>query len=229
MKAQPVDHKTDNHRITADLFEQGSYAIILFFGGHKVLDGEMTFGVLVAFQGLMMQFLNPIQQMLSQFADIQEAKATLIESIAFFQKNRRYGRRGQCGRFGQRGRTGREQDRPITFPLLELKDITFGYQKLKPPCFENSSILRLAQANGRPSWGPPFRQIHGYPIVVTTLSTMVWKYKRRHSHQRNRAQRISQGSPSLTKKSCCSADQLRKTCRYGTAPYLSSNLPKHVK
>lgn len=112
----------------------GSYAIILFFGGHKVLDGEMTFGVLVAFQGLMMQFLGPIQQMLSQFADIQEAQGNIDRIDDVFSQTE-----GDVEEEETKDRENAEP-RQITFPLLELKDITFGYQKLKPPLLENFDL-----------------------------------------------------------------------------------------
>ena len=110
----------------------GSYAIILFFGGHKVLDGEMTFGVLVAFQGLMMQFLNPIQQMLSQFADIQETQGNIDRIDDIFSQTE--------GEQETQNDSDDGEPRQITFPLLELKDITFGYQKLKSPLLENFNL-----------------------------------------------------------------------------------------
>ena len=64
----------------------GSYAVILYFGGNEVINGNMTLGVLVAFQGLMFQFLSPIQEMLSHFADIQETQGALIGSKIFSAK-----------------------------------------------------------------------------------------------------------------------------------------------
>ena len=118
----------------------GSYAIILFFGGHKVLDGEMTFGVLVAFQGLMMQFLNPIQQMLSQFADIQEAQGNIDRIDDVFSQTEGADEEDNVDDSDNEGEPNGKEDRTITFPLLELKDITFGYQKLKPPLLENFDL-----------------------------------------------------------------------------------------
>jgi NHLM bacteriocin system ABC transporter peptidase/ATP-binding protein len=110
----------------------GSHAIILFFGGHEVIQGNMSFGVLVAFQGLVMQFLGPIQQMLGHFTDIQETQGSIdrIDDI-----------------FSQNTDTQNGDDQPeetnigqITYPLLELKNITFGYQKLDAPLLENFNL-----------------------------------------------------------------------------------------
>ena len=109
----------------------GSYAIILFFGGHEVIQGNMTFGVLVAFQGLVMQFLGPIQQMLGHFTDIQETQGSIDRIDDIFSQNDD----------SIKNNNDEEQVRGlITYPLLELKNITFGYQKLQPPLLENFSL-----------------------------------------------------------------------------------------
>ena len=110
----------------------GSYAIILFFGGHKVLEGQITLGVLVAFQGLMMQFLNPIRQMLSHFADIQETQGNIDRIDDIFSQGEESSSQVQ--------ELSSEISSTITFPLLELKNITFGYQKLKPPLLKEFNL-----------------------------------------------------------------------------------------
>jgi len=106
----------------------GSYAIILFYGGHEVIAGNMTFGVLVAFQGLMMQFLSPIQEMLSHFADVQETQGSIdrIDDI-FSQPDDEMSLTSSS-----------ENSHPrVAYPLLELKNVTFGYQKLEPPLLKD--------------------------------------------------------------------------------------------
>ena len=110
----------------------GSYAIILFFGGHKVLEGQMTFGVLVAFQGLMMQFLTPIQQMLSHFADIQETQGNIDRIDDIFSQNNNSD--------ATDSNSEKKEHAQISFPLLELKNITFGYQKLNPPLLKDFNL-----------------------------------------------------------------------------------------
>lgn len=109
----------------------GSYAIILFFAGHQVIEGKMTFGVLVAFQGLMMQFLGPIQQMLGNFADIQETQGSIdrIDDV-FSQPDAYDDARGEEAKKSQK----------ISYPLLELKGVTFGYQKLDRPLLEDFNL-----------------------------------------------------------------------------------------
>lgn len=112
--------------------KSGSYAVILFFGGHEVIQGKMTFGVLVAFQGLVMQFLSPIQEMLSHFTDIQQTQGSIdrIDDI-----------------FSQSEQSSDDElvdssvpNTKINFPLLEMKGITFGYQKLQPPLLKDFDL-----------------------------------------------------------------------------------------
>jgi len=110
----------------------GSYAVILFFGGHEVIAGNMTFGVLVAFQGLMMQFLTPIQEMLGNFADIQQTQGSIDRIDDIFSQSEPGSDQGEQSKFPQKHQ--------ITYPLLELKDITFGYQKLEEPLLKNFSL-----------------------------------------------------------------------------------------
>ena len=109
----------------------GSYAIILFFAGHQVIEGKMTFGVLVAFQGLMMQFLGPIQQMLGHFADIQETQGSIDRIDDVFSQPDAYD--------DSHGDEARKKQK-INYPLLELKNITFGYQKLDRPLLEDFNL-----------------------------------------------------------------------------------------
>ena len=112
--------------------QSGSYAIILYFGGMEVIDGNITLGVLVAFQGLMMQFLNPIREMLSNFADIQETQGNIDRIDDIFSQPEVSEQNEASGHS--------ENAKPISFPLLELKKVTFGYQKLQPPLLEDFDL-----------------------------------------------------------------------------------------
>lgn len=111
--------------------QAGTYAVILYFGGHEVIKGNMTFGVLVAFQGLMIQFLSPIRQMLSHFTDIQETQGSIDRIEDIFK---------QSDELSTTNKPTISKESEISFPLLELKGITFGYQKLDPPLLENFNL-----------------------------------------------------------------------------------------
>jgi ABC-type bacteriocin/lantibiotic exporter with double-glycine peptidase domain len=109
-----------------------SYAVILYFGGNEVINGNMTLGVLVAFQGLMFQFLTPIQEMLSHFTDIQETQGSIDRIEDIFSQS-------SDGREISTSRINLNSSK-IKFPSLELENITFGYQKLEEPFLKNFNL-----------------------------------------------------------------------------------------
>jgi ABC-type multidrug transport system fused ATPase/permease subunit len=51
--------------------------VILLYGGHQVLDGNITIGVLVAFIGYLQSFFDPIQQLSNLYATYQQGMAAL--------------------------------------------------------------------------------------------------------------------------------------------------------
>ncbi|HZC19151.1 MAG TPA: ABC transporter ATP-binding protein, partial [Rubrobacteraceae bacterium] len=57
-------------------------AIVLLYGGSRVLSGEMTVGGLVAFVGLLNMFFQPIQQLSQLYSDLQSTLASLEKVFA---------------------------------------------------------------------------------------------------------------------------------------------------
>ena len=52
-------------------------AVILGFGGLRVMAGDMTVGMLVAFQSLMASFYAPVNNLMGLAGRLQEARADL--------------------------------------------------------------------------------------------------------------------------------------------------------
>jgi ABC-type multidrug transport system fused ATPase/permease subunit len=52
-------------------------AVILLYGGYRVLDGDVTIGVLVAFVGYLQTFFDPIQQISQLYTTYQQGMAAL--------------------------------------------------------------------------------------------------------------------------------------------------------
>ncbi|MDJ0516391.1 MAG: NHLP family bacteriocin export ABC transporter peptidase/permease/ATPase subunit [Trichodesmium sp. MO_231.B1] len=145
-----------------------SSGIILVLGGLKVMAGEMSIGMLVAFQTVASGFLNPLGELINFGSSLQELEANLerlddvldhpldedieiteaVENSVFEEGNR--------------------MEKPIldspTLPLphsptpllsysllptpysllkgkVEFINITFGYNPLKPPLIENFNLL----------------------------------------------------------------------------------------
>ncbi len=107
-----------------------STALLLLVGGSQVMKGEMTLGVFIAFQGLMNQFMAPLQQVLGMYAELQEAQGNIdrIEDI-----------------------TGQSEKEPISWgleqspfaalrPHLSMNNITFSYESKGEPLLENFNL-----------------------------------------------------------------------------------------
>jgi ATP-binding cassette subfamily B protein len=57
-------------------------AVVLLYGGYRVVAGEMTVGELVAFVGLLNMFFQPIQQLSQLYSDLQSTLASLEKVFA---------------------------------------------------------------------------------------------------------------------------------------------------
>src|SRR5437764_2120542 len=62
---------------SVELLSSVATAVILLYGGHLALDGEVTIGVLVAFVGYLTNFFDPIQQLSQVYTTYQAGMAAL--------------------------------------------------------------------------------------------------------------------------------------------------------
>lgn len=110
-------------------------SVILVVGGLRIMAGDMTIGMLVAFQSLMASFTGPFNEIVNLGASLQDAE-------------------GAMNRLDDVLRYKREDLTPATEIIptaklsgaLDLKGITFGYSRLEPPLIEDFSLsLRPGQ------------------------------------------------------------------------------------
>jgi NHLM bacteriocin system ABC transporter peptidase/ATP-binding protein len=107
---------------------------ILTIGGLLVMNGELTIGMLVAFQALMLSFLTPVNQMVQLGSTLQEVEGNMnrLDDV-------------------HRYRTDPQVDvqNPVAIPAnmgtklagyLELRNVSFGYSRLSPPLIENFNL-----------------------------------------------------------------------------------------
>lgn len=106
----------------------GTFAIVLFVGGHQVINGAMTLGVLIAFQGLATQFMRPIQQMLTNFTSLQQTQGNLDRIEDIFRQP------------SAAPPPPHPEARPANRPVLKLENVTFGYQRLEQPLLRNFNL-----------------------------------------------------------------------------------------
>lgn len=90
-------------------------ALVLLFGGWRVLDGDLTIGVLVAFLGYVVIFFDPIQQLSQLYGTFQSAMAALEKTLGVLET--------APSMVDPPGAT----DLPAIAGAVSLRDVTFGY------------------------------------------------------------------------------------------------------
>ncbi|MEH2326466.1 MAG: NHLP family bacteriocin export ABC transporter peptidase/permease/ATPase subunit [Nostoc sp.] len=128
---------------------------LLIVGGLRVMDGHLSIGMLVAFQGLMQSFLLPVNNLVNFGSTLQEMEGNLIrlddvlDNAVDSQVERRGGEgdqgEGDQGE-GDQGEGDQGENSPLSYltPRLQgyvdLENITFGYSRLDAPLIENFSL-----------------------------------------------------------------------------------------
>jgi NHLM bacteriocin system ABC transporter peptidase/ATP-binding protein len=107
---------------------------ILGFGSLRVMNGDLTVGMLVAFQSLMMSFLDPITQLVSLGGSLQEVEGELgrLDDVLRHPADPNL-----------QGEEQRDLDGRTTLKLagqLELRAVTYGYSRLEHPLIEVFSL-----------------------------------------------------------------------------------------
>lgn len=107
---------------------------ILGIGGWQVMVGQMTIGMLVAFQSLMQSFMTPFNSVVEMGGQLQEIKADLnrLDDVMKYKVD-----------------TVTEHDEALSHDFsisklmgkVELKNVTFGYSRLEPPLIENFNLV----------------------------------------------------------------------------------------
>ncbi len=110
-----------------------STALILGFGGLRVMDGAVSMGMLVAFQALMLGFITPVNKMVDLGSTLQEVEGDVarLDDVLSAPAD-------------TPSTSDREDDPPAAAPglsgYLELRNVTFGYSPLEPPLIENFNL-----------------------------------------------------------------------------------------
>ena len=110
--------------------------VILSYGAWKVMVGQLTIGMLVAFQGLMMSFLRPVENLVKLGSLIQEAEGdmTRLDDILKTAEDKnvvraRKMKKSDLSLYGQK-----------LEGYVEFKDVSFGYSKLAEPLIKDFSL-----------------------------------------------------------------------------------------
>jgi NHLM bacteriocin system ABC transporter peptidase/ATP-binding protein len=101
---------------------------VLVLGAYLILKGELTVGMLMAFQGFMGSFLAPVNGIVNASQTIVEMRSQMerVEDVMKYPEDHRDSE-GEI----QQGKLG---------GLLEMKHVTFGYSPLQPPLIEDFNL-----------------------------------------------------------------------------------------
>ncbi|MBW4562723.1 MAG: NHLP family bacteriocin export ABC transporter peptidase/permease/ATPase subunit [Mojavia pulchra JT2-VF2] len=131
-----------------------SSMLLLVVGGLRVMDGHLSIGMLIAFQGLMQSFEEPVNNLVNFGSTLQELEGNLIRLDDVLDnptdpqlEKRKWGAGEQGSRGaeleGSRG-AGEVNSSSSLLPRLqgyvELRNISFGYSPLEPPLIENFNL-----------------------------------------------------------------------------------------
>jgi ABC-type bacteriocin/lantibiotic exporter with double-glycine peptidase domain len=102
-------------------------------GGLKVMDGELTVGLLVAYQSLTGNFTRPLNNFVNFGSMLQELEADMnrLDDVLRYPQDKLY----------RRAERQDEHDSRLKLQgKVELRDVTFGYSPLEPPLIENFAL-----------------------------------------------------------------------------------------
>ena len=113
-------------------------AVILLLGSLKVMDGQLTVGMLVAYQSLMASFNKPLNTLVSFGASVQELEADMnrLDDVLSFPIDEQYRREA----VPEDEVALRTEEMVKLSGELELRDITFGYSPLDKPLIEGFNL-----------------------------------------------------------------------------------------
>ena len=103
-------------------------ASVLILGAVLILKGELTIGMLMAFQGFMAFFITPVSEVVGASQKIIEMRSQMerVDDVMKYPEDIR----GEKGHLAE-GKLGGE---------VELRHVTFGYSHMQPPLIEDFSL-----------------------------------------------------------------------------------------
>lgn len=117
-------------------------ALILGVGGIRVMDGHLSMGMLVAFQSLMLSFLDPVNQLVGLGSTLQEVEGDLnrLDDVLAHGLDSQVTYDEACHKTDDDVDTLESTLHNKLSGALELRNITFGYNRLEPALIKNFSL-----------------------------------------------------------------------------------------
>jgi NHLM bacteriocin system ABC transporter peptidase/ATP-binding protein len=109
-------------------------ALILMLGGLRVVEGQMTIGMLVAFQSMMLSFLEPVNKLVGMGSTVQEVQGGL-KRLDDVMNNKT-----DEGLKIDETATDISKRLPKLKGYLTLKNVSFGYSRLQAPLIQDFNL-----------------------------------------------------------------------------------------
>jgi NHLM bacteriocin system ABC transporter peptidase/ATP-binding protein len=133
--SQDLDVKTQAMLTAPALLTGVSSAAVLAFGGYRVMQGDLTMGMLVAFQSLIASFIGPVNNLVGLASALQETQGDMdrLDDVL------RHPTDPKLTTNGSRERTEASASDKLT-GRLELRQVTFGYSRLAEPLLKGFAL-----------------------------------------------------------------------------------------
>lgn len=132
---QELNHASQMLSVVPGLLTAMNQMFLLCLGGLFVIKGNMTIGMFASFQGLMGNFMSPVNQLVNLGGQFQTVRADL-ERLDDVMRNPL-----------DPGLAAMDEncDEPPDFPCklagnFEMRDVTFGYSPLDPPLIQGFNL-----------------------------------------------------------------------------------------
>ena len=104
---------------------------ILMAGVYLIMSGKFSAGMLIAFQGIVVRFIAPVNSLIDCMQSIQEMRTEMerVDDVVHYQEDG-----VQFAEYDEDREYGKLRGE------IELRDVTFGYSKLAKPLLEHFSL-----------------------------------------------------------------------------------------
>ena len=117
--------------ILPQLLQQVSAHVILVLGAYLILKGELTIGMLTAFQGFMTSFMNPLNKLVDTGQTLIETRTQMERIEDVYNSERDVADEGLTEPITGSGKLGGK---------VEVRDVVFGYNPLSTPLLDGLSF-----------------------------------------------------------------------------------------
>ena len=134
LASQQMGRLTNGLAVVPTTLASVTSVIVLTVGGLQVMNGVLSLGILVGFQSLMTSFLSPIQEMVNLATQTQTAQGQLVQINDVLSNS-------EDDQFTRERARSREPIRDTRLAgRLELRNVTFGYNRTSPPVIHDFSL-----------------------------------------------------------------------------------------